>query len=217
MAASPVVAEESFVAAGTGSAGVALTTGDGETGAAPWFRTGAAGVESVVELARGVADLLARGVARGGWRSPRPVASVITPRCSNACLLKCSGESHAAMLTGSTKMRKLNQRPLFDRESGWVHVASAQQSGGTGLDAISSAMAASTKPAIMTPGLNEGCKNAVSRPVKYVPRSTALQTARVIEGIQRVKREVIVGAGWSNSVEGRSRRKLFSKNVQWER
>jgi hypothetical protein len=32
-----------------------------------------------------------------------------------------------------------------------------------------------------------------------------------------VKREVIVGAGWSNSVEGRSRRKLFSKNVQWER
>jgi len=49
----------------------------------------------------------------------------------------------------------------------------------------------------MTPGLNEGCKNAVSRPVKYVPRSTALQTANVIEGIQRVKREVIVGAGWS--------------------
>ena len=166
MADSPVVVEELVVAAASGSAGGALATADGETGAASWFRTGAAGVESVVELARGVAGLLARGVARGVWRSPRPVASVITPRCSNACLLKCSGESHAAMLTGSTKMRKLNQRPLLDRESGWVHVASAQHSGGTGLEAINKAMAASAKPAIMTPGLNDGCKNAVSLPVK---------------------------------------------------
>ena len=166
MAASPVVAEELVVAAASGSAGVALTTGDGETVAASSFRTGAACEESVVELARGVAGLLAMGVARGGWRSPRPVASVTTPRCSNACLLKCSGESHAATLTGRTKIRKLSQRPLLDRESGWVHVASAQHSGGTGLDAISNAMAASTKPAIMTPGLNDGCKNAVSRPVK---------------------------------------------------
>lgn len=166
MAASPVVVEELVVATATGSAGVVLTTGDGETAAASWFRTGATGEESVVELARDVADLLARGVARGGWRSLKPVASVTIPRCSNACLLKCSGESHAATLTGSTKMRKLNQRPLLDRESGWVHVASAQHSGGTGLEAISNAMAARTKPAIMTPGLKDGCKNAVSRPVK---------------------------------------------------
>ena len=167
MAASPVVLGALVAATATGSAGARLAAGEGETGAASGLRTGAAGGESLVVLARGVAGpALAEGVGRAGWRSPKPVASVTTPRCSKACLLKCSGESHAATLTGSTKMRKLNQRPLLDRESGWVHVASAQHSGGTGLEAISNAMAASTKPAIMTPGLNDGCKNAVSRPVK---------------------------------------------------
>jgi hypothetical protein len=55
-----------------------------------------------------------------------------------------------------------------------------------------SAMAASANPATNTPGRKEGCKNAATLPVKYVPNRTTLQTARVIEGIQRVKSAVIV-------------------------
>lgn len=128
----------------------------------------------------------------GGRRlEPKLSTSVTMPRCSKACLLKFSGESQAAMLAGMTRMKKVIHRPPFERARGWVQEASAQQSGGVSREAMKSANAARADPAMATPGRNEGCKNALTRPVRKVPRRTALQTASEKEGSQRVNRAFI--------------------------
>ncbi len=137
------------------------------------------------------------GAGTGVWAVrclvPRELASVTSARCSKACLLNCSGESHAATLTGSTSTKNVVQRPTLVRESGCVQVSSAQHSGGVGREANKSASAARPIPAQRTPGRKDGCRKEATRPVKYVPRRTELHIPSVRNGIQRVKSDGITG------------------------
>ena len=129
--------------------------------------------------------------AATGRRSPRPVASIVMPRCSKACLLNVSGESHAAKLAGKTRMPNVSQRPRRDRESGCVQVASAQHSGGVSRDAMRSASRARSRPAAKTPGRKAGCRNFAARPVRWEASRIALHTPSERDGIQRVNNEVM--------------------------
>src|SRR4051812_42527712 len=90
----------------------------------------------------------------------------MTPRFIIVLLLKESGEISAAALTGTSKTRKVSQRPAANLESGCPHSDAEQQASSAGKKRNATAMRSIAKPAMSTYGRNAGIRNASTRPLK---------------------------------------------------
>ena len=88
------------------------------------------------------------------------------PRFRTAFALKPVGENIAAVVIGTSRMRKVSTFPVAKRESEWPHSAAEQHAASAGKNTKMSAIAPMRTPAMSAPMRNSGASRSRICPEK---------------------------------------------------